>query len=1218
MKPWIKRSLLGLVGLVLLLLVTLYSAVFTQTGSRWLLQQVPGLSVEQFQGALLREWQAERVHWQDGETEAELTGVLLRFDSGCWWQAAICIEQLSVEQLSLTLPEEQGEATETESIELPEIHLPVDISIAQLQLGALRLNGEPLIDSLVLGARIQASELAIEQFSLGYQAYRLQTAGQLSMQGDWPLNIQLTAGGPLPELGEQGLELTLSGSLAKLVLEAELDGVFTGQLSGQAQPLQKQLPAQLALELQRLQLAELLPEGLQLEHVKLTLTGDLESAYQWRTTVQLLAQEQGFTLAGQGELTAESAQIGQLRLSHTDDAYAQLTGQVDWHSGLDAHAQLIVQQLPWQYLAGLDEAPVDVETATFELTYAQEQYHGHLQAELYGPGGKFQVKSELQGDATQLSVAPLLVTAGSGQLQGQAQVQWAEALQWQAELQLDDLNPGYWLADFPGTLAGKIHSSGHLGEQLTVTADAQLAGQLRGQPAQIALQLAGEGEHWQVPEMLFAIGDNRLQGQLQLDEALQGQFKLKAEQLAQLLPGASGTLNGQLDLSGQLQAPSARLELTGQRLAFAGQRIQTLSLKGQLDEGTRAELTLLADGLVSGEQALGRLSLSGQGDLAQHSLELALAGPLLTSELQLNGQFKEETQQWLGQLQRFNVEADAQSWQLQEPMTLEYAHEQHFRLGPHCLISDDGKLCGDAQQLLPTLQLDYRLERFGLAGLQPWLPDQTTVDGALTGQIDIKETPQGLLGRIELDAAQGKLNVAEEAFAWQQLRLSADLTPEQVAVQMRLQGATQGVLEMQLALDPRPEDKPLQGSFSLSQLDLSVLHPFVDGLEQLKGQVQGQGQIKGSLLAPWIEGDISLAQAQIGGGQLPTQLDDLQLTLHINGQQAQLKGGWRAGEQGQAQISGELDWRSDLSASVSVQGEHLPVHVQPYADLEVAPDLSINYTPAGLMVTGTIRVPKGKIDIPQLPEQAVTVSSDAVVVGREPEEMALPIGINIALDVGEERLRFNGFGLRADVRGKLQLADNLSGRGVLELLDGRYKAYGQDLQLRRARLVFSGPLTQPFIDIEAVRVTGNVTAGLRISGLAEQPQTEIFSQPAMAQEEALSWLLLGRPLSGGSDEGGMLGQAALALGIMGTAPVTHKIAETFGVQDFQLDSEGSGMSTSVVASGRLTERLSMRYGVGVFESVSTLALRYQLTERLYLEAASGLASSLDMFYRRNY
>ena len=56
----------------------------------------------------------------------------------------------------------------------------------------------------------------------------------------------------------------------------------------------------------------------------------------------------------------------------------------------------------------------------------------------------------------------------------------------------------------------------------------------------------------------------------------------------------------------------------------------------------------------------------------------------------------------------------------------------------------------------------------------------------------------------------------------------------------------------------------------------------------------------------------------------------------------------------------------------------------------------------------------------------------------------------------------------------------------------------------------------------------------------------------------------------------------------------------------------------MVASGDITEKLSLRYGVGVFEPANTIALRYKLSKKVYLEAASGIASSLDIFYKRDF
>jgi len=111
--------------------------------------------------------------------------------------------------------------------------------------------------------------------------------------------------------------------------------------------------------------------------------------------------------------------------------------------------------------------------------------------------------------------------------------------------------------------------------------------------------------------------------------------------------------------------------------------------------------------------------------------------------------------------------------------------------------------------------------------------------------------------------------------------------------------------------------------------------------------------------------------------------------------------------------------------------------------------------------------------------------------------------------------------------------------------------------------------------------------------------------------------VLGRPLKNSGDQS-QVGAAALSLGLARTNDLTRGIGEVFGVKDLTLEAEGSGDEASVVASGYLTEDLSVRYGVGVFEPVTTVALRYDLGRYFYLEAASGLAASLDIFYTRDF
>ncbi|MNZ42774.1 Translocation and assembly module TamB [compost metagenome] len=341
--------------------------------------------------------------------------------------------------------------------------------------------------------------------------------------------------------------------------------------------------------------------------------------------------------------------------------------------------------------------------------------------------------------------------------------------------------------------------------------------------------------------------------------------------------------------------------------------------------------------------------------------------------------------------------------------------------------------------------------------------------------------------------------------------------------------------------------------------------------------------------------------------------------MDIRGQQAQLSGRWRSGAQGQGSLAGELGWAGAPQLDLQIRGSRLPAVVEPYANLELEPDLQLALRDGQLKLSGRVAIPRGRIKVRELPPQAVKVSADARIVGAPPATAPAAAGLkmDLRLALGEDLLSFAGFGLTGDLKGNLRVRDNLDSRGTLNLENGRYRAYGQRLTLRRARLIFAGPIDQPLLDIEAIRKVDDVTAGLRISGRADAPVSEVFSEPAMSQEQALSYLVLGRA-PGSSGDSDMISQAALALGLAGGTPVGGAIAERLGIKDFLLESEGSGASSSVAASGYLSEKLSLRYGVGVFEQGNVFALRYDLTKKLYLEAASGLASSLDLFYKRDY
>ncbi|WP_343573497.1 translocation/assembly module TamB domain-containing protein [Pseudomonas sp.] len=1212
----------GLLGLILLSIAGLSALLGTEAGSRMALQRVPGLTLDGFSGRLAGAFTARRLEWSDGATRLVLDEPDIDWSPGCLLRMALCLSRVAAKEIRLTLP--PSESSESSGpIQLPSLNLPLALELGDVRIGRFLLDDQEQLRDTNLVANWDPEGLHIQSATLARGDLRLSLSGLLKPTQGWPLQAQGSL--DLPAVGGKpwSLKLQVDGELqGHLKLQAQSSGYLNGQLQGDVQPLAENLPAQALVLADGFKADAALPDTLTLNQVRLNANGDLKNGYQIAGAALLPAEDSPVVLTLRGRVDAQGADIAALDLTAAQVQRLGVQGRLDWKEGFAADATLDWLDFPWRRLyPAIEEPPVSVHSLKAEVQYRDGAYLGNFDAALNGPAGAFTLASPVSGNLSEVFLPSLQLVAGQGKAEGHVKVGFADTVSWDADLDLRDLDPAYWLEQMPGRLGGPLRSQGSLkGGSLNLTANLDLQGRLRGQPALLRARAEGAGQSWKADELTLQLGDNRITGQAALDQHLSGKLDLALNQLGQLWPQLAGQLGGRLDLAGTLQAPQGQLALNGQRVAYAGQSLRSLALDAKLDAAQRGRLDLQVQGLRSGDTRLGTLKLEGSGDKQRQQLSLNLQGKPVVLALNLDGTWN--GRDWRGRLAQGDIQSGGQDWRLQQPAKLERLADGRLTLGAHCWASGPASLCAEDQRLMPDPRLRLHLRQFPLDSLARWLPEDFAWRGQLDGDVQLDLPASGPNGSILLNAGSGTLRLKEQDdwvdFPYQSLQLESRLTPRRIDTSLQFHGEKLGTLDAQVQLDPRPKSKPLSGSFSLNGLDLSIARPFVPAVETLKGRLHGNGRISGGLLAPRVDGELRLVDGEISGGDLPTRLEQLQVQARIAGEQVDLSGHWTAGEHGNGNLSGRIAWNEALDVDLNVRGNRLPVTIDPYAELEVAPDLAIRMAGEGLAVSGKVQVPSGAITIRQLPPSTVKVSDDTVIVGQKQEQKAAAaLHMDVDVIVGEDKLTFSGFGLNAELAGQVHVGDNLDTRGELRLNKGRYRAYGQKLTIRRARLLFAGPIDQPYLDIEAIRKVDDVIAGLRLTGNAEQPRSEVFSEPAMSQQQALSYLVLGRPMSTGEDSN-MMGEAALALGLAGSAPLTGEVAQKLGIQDFQLDTEGTGNSTSVVASGQLSDKLSLRYGVGVFEPANTIALRYLLSKKVYLEAASGLASSLDIFYKRDF
>jgi translocation and assembly module TamB len=200
--------------------------------------------------------------------------------------------------------------------------------------------------------------------------------------------------------------------------------------------------------------------------------------------------------------------------------------------------------------------------------------------------------------------------------------------------------------------------------------------------------------------------------------------------------------------------------------------------------------------------------------------------------------------------------------------------------------------------------------------------------------------------------------------------------------------------------------------------------------------------------------------------------------------------------------------------------------------------------------------------------------------------------------------------------------ETLRGEGRIQVVEGRYAAYGQSLAIERGVLSFIGPIDNPGIDVLAVRKTPTVTAGVQVRGTVQRPQVTLYSDPALPDTEKLSWLVLGHGLDqGGQQEFALLQIAAGAL-MSQTESVNFQaqLADALRIDTFELRAgEGEDLTSTVVSVGkRLSSRAILSYEQSLDGLSQVVKVLYQLSPHVRLEAQAGQQSSFDVFYTRDY
>ncbi len=1233
-RSWRFWLLLAL-GILVLLPIVLVAVVLlilrSETGTAWVIDQIPGLQTEGDKGSLFGYWRADSLQWQGYGVGLNIEAVEVDWSPGCLLGKELCLDTLHAAIIDLQLQPSDEPEEPRGDISLPLVNLPIGLKIGDVHLGPFTVNDGKVWDSLEIEAGGSGTDWVIERVNYRLDEIAVNASGRLETRGDWPLDLDVDASLPPPYGDDWQLALNLTGSAKDLRLSGRSRGYLSAVLEGRGAPLDRRLPLRLSLRSESFLPLDTLPSTLTLTNWQLSLDGSLENGFSTRSKTTLPGTEGAIDVLLQGMLT--TAGISDLVLSmagpgsDSGQGTLRVEGDVNWEEILTADAEIGLEAFPWYSLIpDLDAPPVSLRRLNGEVSYRDNSYNARLEAAVSGPMGDADLETALEGNLETVSLSDLVVSTGAGSLRGNADIDFAGQLAWKAGLTLDQFNPGYWVPVLQASLNGDLNSQGQLADDGSpdMTADWDISGTWQQEPARTNGELQASAGTWDVSALNLEVGENRINGSGRWGSDIAGNLDIRVPEPDSLLPGLAGELVASLVMRGTPKDPQGDLTVTANDLVWQDEvTIALAELDASLGSGLVLNAKATAEDVRAGDQRLERLELGLSGTQEAHRLTLRALHEEADLGVALAGGVGDAWDSWRGSLDsgEINLPGPSQVWTLDQPADLDYSKGGTLTFGAHCWRWRESSVCAGDQILMPDPQLAYRVDNFPSKALASLLPETLRWDARINADVKLAMTDKGPDGTVFLDAGEGEFEILVQE-DWETLRhdsltVSVEMKPQMADVAVRLAGPELGDFALDLSVDPTAAERTVTGDFELEGLDIA-LAGVVAGLEEVQGEVNGQGQLSGPLMRPAVQGEIALTGGRFVDPSLPIPLEDVVVALTLNGYSADLSGRWKSNDRSEGKLAGKLEWENEPAVEVTVTGKRLPVTYDPYARVEVAPDITLAFRDGELSVTGRVDVPRGEIEVRTLPEQAVSVSEDEVIVGADQEEPAVrSLNMDVTVVVGDDEVTFAAFGVTGELKGTLRIGNDMDTRGALQLENGQYEAYGQELELRRARIVFVGPVTEPYLDIEAVRHVDTIVAGIRLSGPVSAPETEVFSEPSMPQSDALSYVILGRAPQSRGDEGQM-SRAALSLGLTQASKVTQGIGDELGISNLILEAEGTGDQASVVASGYITDELSLRYGVGIFEPITTVALRYDLGRYFYLEAASGLAASLDIFYTRDF
>ncbi|RWG16640.1 translocation/assembly module TamB domain-containing protein, partial [Mesorhizobium sp.] len=777
-------------------------------------------------------------------------------------------------------------------------------------------------------------------------------------------------------------------------------------------------------------------------------------------------------------------------------------------------------------------------------------------------------------------------------------------------------------------------------------ADVQLTGNVAGQPLQGNAVLATANGKSAIKGLSLALGDNKVSGDLALDEAFVpvGTVSLDLPDIGPLaalaLEKAEGDVRGAIAFSKAGNAPNVAVKATTAAIRRGDLSAKKVAVDAQIANYLAAPVIsgkIRADSVTSGGTAVTGIDV----DLKRDGDWTAFSGGATVKNIPAKAAGRVKVANGTTTVELASGQATVQGIKAAIAQASTVTIANGATTLDRLVLNLGGGTATVTGKVTQTLDINANLARVPVSLANSFSPGLDAT-GSISGTVKVSGAPATPTVAFNVDASGvqtsqtrgaglGGMNVSSSGtFAGSKLAFDANIS-DGAGLGLKGGGTVTTAGGPTLALDFKGK---VPFSFLASKL-------AVQGLA-LNGTANVDVQVRGPVSAPVISGKVSTSGARLIDARSGLAVNDIGADVSIGGGVARIN-----------RLTGTLSTRGSLSASGTVgitpaQGFPADLSIKltdaRYTDGRVVTaNLGGDLTIKGPLVSapviaGTINLARTVITVPDklpgsLSELDVKHKNPPRAVRAQDRALNPPTsssggssGSGLVLDVtvnAPNQIFIQGRGVDAELGGSLKLtgpASSPQAVGTFTLQRGRLTILAKRLTFTEGTVGFQGSLV-PYLNLTATTTTSSATVTIVVSGEATNPKFNFSSAPALPEDEVLAQLIFGRSMSNLSPlQIAQLADAAAQLaGAGGTTSLLDNLRSAIGIDDLDVTTDEKG-GTAVSAGKYLNDRtyVTIQKGDKPGSGKATIDLNVGRGVKLRGEANDAGEAKGGVFYEREY